>query len=180
MSTAIRDPFAVLGLPRRFELSPEEIRRAYLSKVVAAHPDVSSPDPLAGDSAEALDAGMLNRARAMLDDPETRAGCLLTLLGGPAADRDKSLPEGFLPRIMQTREEIEEALAEGGEAAARWKAWGEAEHRETIARVGELFARAAGDSQVLVQIRVELNAWRYLTRLRERLDPSVAPADPLA
>jgi hypothetical protein len=118
----------------------------------------------------------------MLDDPETRAGCLLTLLSGPTADRDKTLPTGFLPRIMQIREEIEEALAAGPEAIEPWKAWGEAQQQETVARVSELFGRAAAtsDPQVLAQVRMELNAWRYLTRLRERLDPSTARADPLA
>jgi hypothetical protein len=81
--------------------------------------------------------------------------------------------------IMETREQIEEALA-SKDAAQRekWEAWAQEQRGEYQRRVTGFF-EAAGqsrDSETLRAIRQELNAWRYIERLIEQLDPQYDPA----
>lgn len=155
------DPFDTLGLDPRFDLSGDELRRAWRRRSVDAHPDrAGGEDEARRRSAE------LNEARRRLEDPESRADALLLRLGGPAREAEKGLPDGFLMEIMALREGLEAAQATGeGVGAYREKA--EAERARRMERVRELFAEAAPD---LRGIRIELNAWRYLERLLEQIE----------
>ncbi|MCC6661058.1 MAG: DnaJ domain-containing protein [Phycisphaerales bacterium] len=161
------DPFAMLGLPRGFDLDPSEVDRAYLERAGAVHPDVA-----AGDDDAARKAAALNHAKRVLEDPERRARALLALLGGPGKE-DRSLPPGFLMEIMETREHIE--AARGPEERARWEAWAAERRREYQANVAGLFLRYA-ETGVPARVRMTLNAWRYIERLIEQLDPDYDPA----
>ncbi len=160
------DPFETLGLPARFDLNEGTIRRAYLARVGAVHPDAAGGE---GEQASAL-----NEARAILSDPERRANALLARLGGPTRESDRSLPDGFLAGMMAVREEVESDLAMGGdEARRRWEAWARDRRSEYERRAAEAFA-GLGDPPAaagLRAIRSELNAWRYVERLIEQLDP---------
>lgn len=168
--TGEADPFDTLGLEARFDLDRAEIERAYLSRVASAHPD-------RGGEAHTT-AASLNKARKTLLDAERRAGALLARLGGPSSSADTSLPDGFLMEIMEVRTAIEESLAGGaGTAREDWQAWADERRAGHIGRIGPMFERAlAGDSGVLSGIRRELNAWRYIERLIEQLDPEYDPA----
>ena len=160
------DPFATLGLPARFDLDEGVIRRAYLARVGAVHPDTGEG---AGE-----EASILNEARAVLSDPERRANALVARLGGPSKEADRSLPDGFLARMMAVREEVDADLARSGEAARRrWEGWAEEQRSEFERRVGAMFAGLGDPPSVdgLRAIRTELNAWRYVERLIEQLDP---------
>lgn len=167
------DPFDALGLPLKYDLEGAAIQRAYLMRAAAVHPD------LAADEEADRAAAVLNKAKAILEDPERRAGALLARLGGPGKSEDKSLPAGFLMSIMETREAIEEALASKDPAArSRWEAWAQEQRGEYQERVASLFAavRDSRDDATLRAIRQELNAWRYIERLIEQLDPDYDPA----
>lgn len=169
-----QDPFTVLGLPARFDLPPEAVRRAHMTRVAQAHPDVAASD---ADSGRLV--ARLNSARAELEDPERRASVLLARLGGPSKEQDRSLPPGFLHEIMETREAVEAAVATGdAQEVARWRAWAADQRRNYLAKVGGLFAALADPPAPpsLAAIRVELNAWRYIERLIEQLDPGHDPA----
>ncbi len=165
------DPFEALGLPPEFELDDDRIERAYLARAAAVHPDIAQNT----DDAE-VHAAALNRARAILRSPEDRANALLRRLGGTTKEEDKALPSAFLMEMMETREAIEEAVTSGDEAArARWQAWAGAQRAEYIKRVGEILARAASDDGAARgEARRQLNAWRYIERLIEQLDPGAA------
>jgi molecular chaperone HscB len=165
----VDDPFAVLGLHAAFDVDAGAVERAYLARAAAVHPDVL------GESDEAaVQAARLNRAKAVLLNPETRANALLELMGGPGKEQDKSLPAGFLVEMMEVREQIEEDVRRG--ERERWQRWGEARRGEHAERVRALFARVtAGDTPGLRAIRTELNAWRYIERLIEQLDPRYQP-----
>lgn len=164
----------MLGLEPTFALDAATIRRAYLARVAAIHPDSTTSDEDGGRSSAAL-----HDAKATLEDPERRAAALLARLGGPSKEQDKSLPPGFLIQTMEMRERIESALA-SGDADARSAIERDAAARRAahIARTAELFlaARASPSVQSLRAIRVELNAWRYIERLIEQLDPTYDPA----
>ena len=171
MSDRAPDPFATLGLPVSFALSRQQVESAYLSRIAAAHPDHGN------DADSPADAAALNDARRALLDDETRANLVLASRGGPSASDDDALPDGFLMEIMETRMEIESALASGDDAErARWSAWA-VEQRGVYARgVGDGLDAASGDRAALGEIRRTLNAWRYIERLIEQLDPDYNPA----
>lgn len=168
------DPFDLLGVAPAFDLPAAQLERAYLARAAGLHPDV------AGSEVEVLArSAALNQARDILRDPERRAEALLRRLGGPDKSKDKTLPDGFLMSIMETREAIEEATRGRDPAElARWTAWAEARRGEYVHAVSGLFAGlgptppAAG----LRRVRQELNAWRYIERLIEQLDPEYDPA----
>lgn len=165
------DPFDMLGLEPRFDLESGVIRRAYLARVAMVHPDAARGDDLRS-TAE------LNLAKQVLEDPERRANLLLSRLGGPSKEGDKSLPDGFLAGTMEMRERIEEALATD-ESGSRERVQAEAIELRAghVRRVSDLFRSAISSPSeaTLRSIRMELNAWRYIERLIEQLDPSYDP-----
>ena len=166
------DPFARLGLERRFDLDPAAVRTAYLRLTAKLHPDRIS-DPVA--QAEAAEqAARVNAAYRTLLDDEARADALLVLYGGPRRDEEKTLPDGFLVEMMEIRQEMEEVLA-GGSAEER-KRLADAARAQRAAHVDaarsllEQIDRAP-NPDLLRATRIELNAWRYVERMIEQLDP---------
>ena len=166
------DPFTALGLEPRFDLTDAEIEAAYLTRVASVHPDTAPAGTTPADPAA------LNDARAALLDAERRANALLAHLGGPGPSEDKSLPDGFLMEMMEVRGEIEDAIDSGGDAErARWEAWADERRAEFVHDVSARFAAADGSlPEPLAAIRTRLNAWRYIERLIEQLDPDYDPA----
>lgn len=167
------DPFAHLGLERRYSLDPALVRRAYLERSAKLHPDVAGDDPEVEDR-----AAKLNLARQTLEDPEQRAIALWKLLGGgnggAAGADDRALPPGFLMEMMEIRERIESELAGGGPGAREtWEEWGRQRRAAHETEVARLFDRASpGDAATLKQIKLELNAWRYIERMMQQLSDS--------
>lgn len=177
----VPDAFDILGLEPRFDLGAPAIRRAYLARIAALHPD--SAHRTGSDDADHADGGRasaaLHQAKATLEDPERRANALLARMGGPAKEQEKSLPPGFLMETMEMRERIESALA-SRDPDARAAIEREAADRRAahIARVTSLFLAlpTSASPESLRAIRTELNAWRYVERLIEQLDPAYDPA----
>jgi len=174
----MQDAFDLLGLEPRFDLDRTAVDRAYFARSARLHPDVAAGSPDA-----AREMAELNKAKATLESPERRADALLKRLGGPSREDHKVLPPGFLMEIMEVREAIESAVSSpdpvGKERArAQWEDWAEEQRRAAMKEVGQLFAAAGGnpDREALAAIRTRLNAWRYIERLIEQLDPAYDPA----
>ena len=164
------NPFSVLGLTPDYRIDRDAIERAYRIRLANAHPDAGGSE---------IDPSTLNKARATLLDDELRAITMLQIMGGPDASSCKDLPEGFLMHMMMQRQEIEEAIESGGEAEREeWEQWGEQQRREHRERVASMFEKLdpQPDPGALRAIRVQLNAWRYIERLIEQLDPEYDPA----
>lgn len=173
------DPFALLGLPRRFRLSPTEVQVAHLRRLAHLHPD-RVQDPVERIEA-ARAAAMLNQARSILEDEEQRANALLVLLGGAAPESDRSLPDGFLLEMMEVRERIEEAIS-SDDAAKRDElvAWAADERRRLLEEAGARLDAASATSEAersepLRQARLTLNALRYFERLLEQVRDGAGP-----
>jgi molecular chaperone HscB len=170
------DPFALFDLPRRFDLDRAALQRAYLQRTASLHPDRLS-DPI--EQAEAAEqAARLNAARAQLADDERRANVLLELLGGPPASGEKTLPDGFLMEMMEVRQEMEEVLETGSpEDRRQFEQWADEQRAAYLNAVRELFDSLDDppDEAGLREIRVQLNALRYIERMIEQLDPSHEP-----
>lgn len=165
------DPFRLLGVPATFDLDLERLQAAYLAAMARLHPDAGGGDG-AGERAAAI-----NRARAVLADPESRADALVGLLGGPSRERDRSLPAGFLEEMMGVRMRMEESLG-AGEDPRSWREWAAGRREEFARAAGEGLALAAsmqaGDparAEALAGVRRSLNAWRYIERMIEQIAP---------
>ncbi|HWB20872.1 MAG TPA: iron-sulfur cluster co-chaperone HscB C-terminal domain-containing protein [Phycisphaerales bacterium] len=172
------DPFALLNLPRTFDLIPAQIQSAYLRLASATHPDLVR-DPFANAEA-ARNSAALNHARQMLLNPESRANALHQLLGGPTKEQNNALPAGFLMDIMEAREQLESAQSTRDPAALRQsESWANAERERYISLVREALADIQVNSSSpdragkLAGLRVQLNAWRYIERMIQQLDPDV-------
>jgi len=166
----------MLEVEPRFDLDPADIRMRVVRFSAKLHPDRAADPVLAQEHSEQLAA--INAAARILEDDEQRAEALLKVLGGPSASDDRSLPDGFLQEILDTRMELEDVLKRDDEAGlARMESWAKEERQAHIDRVRSLFgddpARASADD--LVAIRSALNTWRYVERMIEQLHPSASP-----
>ena len=167
------NPFAQLGLEPVYRIDSAQIERAYRLRLAQSHPDM-------GAGGGGADPAALNAARAKLSDHEQRASALLAVLGGPDASSCRDLPDGFLMDMMMQRQEIEEAIESGGEQErAQWEQWGIEQRRAYHEEIAQRFEALSDptDHAGLRDIRVQLNAWRYIERLIEQLDPEYDPAD---
>lgn len=172
------DPFKLFGLAPAFRIAREDVEQAYLARSTGLHPDLS-----AGNDDAARQMAELNQARSVLANPETRAEALLTRLGGPSASQEKALPDGFLAEMMEVRERVESALSESPDQARRtWDQWSRQEREQAIDAVDKLFDEVSSPRssrprlEVLREVRIRLNAWRYIERLIEQLDPGAGPS----
>ncbi|MDX2146523.1 MAG: iron-sulfur cluster co-chaperone HscB C-terminal domain-containing protein [Planctomycetota bacterium] len=159
------DPFELLGVPARFDLDSQAIRRAYLARTQEAHPDRAGLDA----QAEGVVAAV-NEARRILDDPESRATALLRRVAPDATEWSKSppLPPEFLMEVMEIREEVDRAIADrDGEALQKWLAWAEDRRAASVDEARAGFA--AGDRASHLKIFVTLSQWRYVERLKETI-----------
>jgi len=165
------DPFKVLGLTANFRISREEVETAYLARSTQIHPDLAT-----GNEDAARQMAGLNLARRILVNPESRAEAVLNSFGGPTAAQERSLPEGFLAEMMDVRERIEAAMAESpDQARSTWDQWSRQQRDRAIESVAALFDEASTSdcsrTELLRAVRIRLNAWRYIERLFEQLDP---------
>ena len=166
------DPFQTLGLPPRFDLNEAELHAKFIQASAATHPDRYT-DPV--DQADAAErAAEINHAYAVLSDPERRADALLTLLGGPGKSDDKSLPPDLLMDMMETRERMEEAIAENNQAELdKLRAWANTQRETHLKKIRSLFANqeelAPGNAKA---IRLELNTLRYIQRMLDQMPGS--------
>ncbi|MBL0921826.1 MAG: Fe-S protein assembly co-chaperone HscB [Phycisphaerales bacterium] len=171
--TEPRDAFDLLGIPAAFDVDAGAVRRAWLERSAAAHPDRAAGG---GDPADAeRRSAELNEAKRTLDDAERRASLLLRRLGGPGEKDDRSLPPELLVEYMERREALDEAKSRGDgagvEDARAWAKGMRAEHERACSRMfAEALADANPNPETLRAIRVELNAWRYAERMLEQVD----------
>jgi Fe-S protein assembly co-chaperone HscB len=170
-----RDHFATLALPRAFPIDAALLERRVVEFGRELHPDLSGGDAAARTRA-VLASAQLNEAFSVLRDDGRRAEYLLRLEGGPSASEDKSVPDGFLERVLEERAALEEALAADAAAVDAVRARFEAEiaaRTAEIARLFESLAHAPDRATPLRRLRAALNVvayYRGLVRdLREAL-----------
>lgn len=168
-----QDPFDTLGISPAFNLDSEALEHAYLRLAAKLHPDLAAADPDAHHK-----SAQLNDAKRVLDDPELRAQALLTRLQGPGLQDDRTLPDGLLMEVMEVRQAAEQARRNDDlKEMQKWVAWAQERRDHHIQSVSTQFAQLADppDLAALQAIRVELNAWRYIERMIEQLDPEYDP-----
>lgn len=166
----LRDHFATLALPRRFDVDEALLERRLIEFGRDLHPD------RVGDGCQkafaVLAAAQVNESFGVLKDAYRRGEYLLKLEGGKPAAEDKSVPEGFLEAMLEEREALEEATAGGGDALARAREHFEQEllgKAQQLARGFAALATAAERAPQLAALRRMLNVMAYYRGLLREL-----------
>jgi molecular chaperone HscB len=164
------DPFAILGLERRFDLPAPDIAAAYLRTVSRLHPD-RARDAVERDEMVRASAAA-GEARQRLMDESSRAEVLLEHHGARHLLRASPSP-AFLMETLELRDAIEEAMATGEpaprDAASRTiSALRDAARKDlALGLASAMPGQGAGDA-----VARAADAWvrlRYLDRMRARL-----------
>ncbi len=169
MNNTDDNPFDLLGMEKRFDLDESDMHRRFLLASAEVHPDRST-DPeeqleLARQSAR------LNQAYQTLKQPESRAAALLQAIGNPTIAQHNDLPDGFLQQMLLIREDMEEAQSSQNQTKLdKLDRWAKTERKQYLDRVAELFNHMDADGTTH-EIRLQLNALRYIDRMIEQLDP---------
>lgn len=156
------EAFQVLGVDPRFDLSPRDLRAAWMRRAASAHPD----------AAGAVDeSARVNDAMRILSDPIERAQALLEERGAAAVD-GRAMPQAFLLEMMELRERAD---ACAGDAAATAELRAEAGlRRETaIAEIAQVFSASGSGAlaaAVVEQVIGQINVIRAFDRMIEQLD----------
>jgi DnaJ-domain-containing protein 1 len=156
------EAFRILGVEPRFDLSPRELRAAWMRCAAAAHPD----------AAGAVDASArVNDAMRVLSDPIQRAQALLSLLGAPQAEA-RPLPQEFLLEMMELRERADECAGDDARTGVL-RAEAEVRREDAIVRMAALFAAMTSrrpEAEEVQRIEQEIGMIRAFGRMIEQLD----------
>ena len=167
------NPFAILNLPPRFDLDDAELHSRFIQASAATHPDRFTDPVQQAQAAER--AAEVNHAYAILSDPERRADALLTLMGGPAKDEDKSLPPDLLMDMMEVRERLEDAVSsDDQDELETLRAWALDQRDKYLKKVADLFGGVSAEAEAIPSetakaIRMELNTLRYIQRMLDQM-----------
>lgn len=107
------DPFATLGLERRFELDPARLEARYRELQRTLHPDRHVGGTASARSLSLSRAMEVNEAYRTLKDELRRAEALLTLLGGVHREGGEVQDGTFLAEVMELREALGDARDQG-------------------------------------------------------------------
>ncbi len=161
------DPFATLGVPRRYELDLLAVEKTHRELSRALHPDRfagASPSERRDALAKAVE---VNEAWRILRDPIRRAEALLRLLGVPVGeDREPKADPDFLMEMLEQREALAEAKASRDLPAVRSLAKGiEGRARAVEGELGTAFdldesAQGAAAREAVVRKLGELRFYR--------------------
>jgi molecular chaperone HscB len=165
------DPFAMLGLPPRFDLDLAAIETRFRERSRELHPDRFAGAPAAERTQALVRARALNDAYQVVRRPQRRAEALLVRAGVIIGDHEK-LDPAFLMEILELREELAEARIAGrNEEVARLQAAMLARHKALIDGLKPLFA--AGDEASLALAKRDLITLRYVARYLEECDAAL-------
>jgi len=160
-----QDDFALLGLPRRFELDASALGARWRELQSRVHPDRFAAEGAAAQRLAMQWAVRVNEAHHRLKDPLTRATYLCELAGHGAQDRDSApVPQEVLARQMRWHESLAEApsadavKAVDSEVAARLKV------------VRDAVASDLDDQHDARAALPKLREWMFLARLREQIE----------
>ncbi len=178
------DPFATLGLPRRFALDPKQLEGRHRELSKALHPDRYAAAG-SGERRLALSKAIeVNEAHRILRDPVRRAEAVLKLSGLEAevGETREPKPDGaFLMEVLEAREALDEAKASRSPARiSSVVSDARAQHAAALGTLGAAIDGALGHAVDLESLRKAiplLGRLRYATRL---LDEAVAAEDELA
>lgn len=166
------DPFATLGLPRRYDVDKVELDRRYRELQQTLHPDKHASAPASERALTLRKAIEVNEAYRVLRDDQKRAEALLATLGGRVSDQTAD-PE-LLMEMMELRESLSEARADKDAARVAKLSAAVAEHaagaRRELAQVFEqLQKESAPIASGLQRAQALLGRLRYYRRFQDEV-----------
>ena len=168
-----RDKFAVLGLPRSFELDPAQLDERFRTLSRKLHPDRFARASAKERRFSLEQTTLLNDAYRTLQDPARRAEHLLELRGVRPLS-DTAMPEEFLEEAMADREKLLEAKMEGGNDGVEQLAAGIREKRDAaLTEIASVLRDPSPQSAALSRVSELLARLRYYARY---LDEAVGRA----
>jgi molecular chaperone HscB len=161
------DFFAVLGVPRRYDVDVGEMEARYRELTRQLHPDRFARADARARRASLQRSVQLNEAWRALKDPVRRAEYLL---GGGEKEKEAVPPE-LLAEILELRQELGEARLEGDDAKVQAMARAmQARNDETLGRIAALLAGAAAPSAAArAEASRALVALRYFRRFLDEV-----------
>jgi len=167
------DPFATLGLPRRYVLEPALLESRYRDLQRALHPDRHGSGAPTERRMSAARTVEVNEAYRALKDDVKRAEALLALCGVALDPNRRESPE-LLMEVLELREALSEArtardlprvrkLAEGVTARER-------DAREQLAQAFDVLTAGGQDADAAgVSARSLLGQLKYLRRFLDEV-----------
>jgi molecular chaperone HscB len=125
------DPFATLGLPRRYSLDSRQLETNYRELQRVLHPDRHGSAAASQRRMNLLKAVEVNEAYRTLKNEVTRAEALLALYAAGASPEAQQEDPEFLMEVLELREDLSEAHAAGDAVAVR--AMADRAHRAKLA-----------------------------------------------
>jgi len=165
------DPFATLGLERKYQQDLRAAEKTHRELSRALHPDRYVGHG-ASERRDALHRAVLvNEAWRVVRDPIQRAEALFTLAGIPIGDTNEPKPDtALLMDMMEQREALGEARAKRDIAAVKTLAAGVTARAEATERVlGAAFDAGHADRDKLAPLVKKLGELRYCRRLLEEV-----------
>jgi molecular chaperone HscB len=183
----VLDPFATLGLPRKFGLDLQAAEAKHLQLSRTLHPDKHAASGAAERRMALSRAIEVNEAWRAVRDPIKRAETLLILegLGGEVGETREPKPSGaFLMEVLEARERLDDAKqAKDASLVHEVLVEAKAQHAQAITTLERALddALAAGDLETKkTKLRAAiplLGRLRYAARF---LSEAVASEDELA
>jgi molecular chaperone HscB len=158
------DRFAVLGLPRSFEVDAGQLDQRFRSLSRKLHPDRFARASAKERRFSLEQTTLLNDAYRRLQDPARRAEHLLELRGVRPLS-DTAMPEDFLEEAMADREKLLEAKTEGGKDSVEQLAAGIRDKRDAaLAEIAGVLRDPSPGPAVLSRVSELLARLRYYAR----------------
>lgn len=156
------DLFAVLGLPRRLAIDPQDLERRYHAASRAVHPDLQRSADARERELILVASAAVNRAYRTLRDPIARGRYWLELHGTPAGDETKAVPPAIVAEVFETQEKLAELRTASGEDVVALR-------REVEGLRDDLALRVGGLRNALVALYDANGTGPPLDDLRRRL-----------
>jgi molecular chaperone HscB len=164
------DPFATLGVERRYDVDLRALERTHRELSRALHPDRYATGT--GEKREALSRAVaVNEAFRILRDPVKRAEALFSLAGIAVGEINEPKPgPALLMDVMDQREALSEAKeARSPERVGELGRSIEARARTVEGELTTAFSAADGDKDKLVPHLPKLGELRFYRRFLEEV-----------
>ena len=169
MTALTDDDFALMGLPKRFELDLQVLDARWKDLQRQTHPDRHAAHGSAAQRVAMQWSVRVNEAHQRLRDPVRRAAYLCELAGAPIqAERNTAMPSEFLMQQMAWREALEDA--QSSDAVQDLLDQVLQARREGLQRLGDLLD-AQGDAQSASGVvRALMFTEKFVSDVQDRLD----------
>lgn len=163
------DHFALLGLPRQFQLDREQLDRNWREAQAKVHPDRHAGASEAEKRVVLQWASRVNEAYRVLRSPLQRARYLCELAGHDLqAENNTAMAPAFLMQQMELREELDAAKTDkSGTQLPAMAARLDEVSRQMSAELGSLLDRDVVDYAAAVS---RVREWMFIERLIEEVD----------